>query len=133
MKLLLDSHALIWSLLDTAKLPAPVRKLMENPVNDVLVSSVSFWEIALKHALGKLVLENTSPEELKEKSIEAGFKLIALEPQDAASFHKLPKLEHKDPFDRMLVWQAIQGGYTLLARDPALRKYEVHGLTVRWR
>jgi PIN domain nuclease of toxin-antitoxin system len=132
MKLLLDSHTLIWALIEPARLPAKVSLSLSDSKNEVSVSAVSFWEIALKVALGKLMLENVSPEGLRAKSLETGFNLLPLDPVDAASFNGLPRMGHKDPFDRMLVWLAIRGGYTMVSGDAGLRVYEAHGLKMMW-
>lgn len=128
MKLLLDSHTLIWALIEPGKLPRKVSAILSDPENTVSVSAVSFWEIAIKTGLGKLSLEKTSPEDLRMKCLETGFHLLPLDPSDAASFNALPRMAHKDPFDRMLVWVAIRGGYTLVSHDEALSAYEKHGL-----
>jgi PIN domain nuclease of toxin-antitoxin system len=96
------------------------------------VSVVTFWEISLKFALGKIVLHGTTPQELPDAAIHMGFTLLALAPQDAATFHHLPRLQHKDPFDRLLVWQSIRQHLTLLSKDTDLRQYQPHGLQVLW-
>lgn len=132
MKLLLDSHAFLWAVMAPEKLGKKAHAALSTPVNEVFVSAVTFWELSLKHSLGKLILEGISPEELPGVAEEAGFSPLTLDPKHAAEYHRLPKLGHKDPFDRMLVWQAIQSGSTLLSKDPDIKPYTKHGLKLLW-
>ena len=106
--------------------------VLSTPGNEVFVSAVTFWELSLKHSLGKLILEGVSPEELPEVAEEAGFTLLPLDPKHASEYHRLQKLGHKDPFDRMLLWQAIRSNATLLSKDPDIKTYTKHGLKLMW-
>jgi PIN domain nuclease of toxin-antitoxin system len=129
MKLLVDTHYLLWALIDPGKLDSVAREALENAQIPKVVSAVSFWEISIKFALGKLHLSGTTPEEICAVAEESGFEQIALDPDVAATAHRLPAGgEHRDPFDRMLVWQAIQQDYTLLSADTRVALYEPHGL-----
>ena len=132
MKLLLDSHAFLWAVMDPEKLSKKVRTAVSSPANEVSVSAVTFWELSLKHSLGKLILEGVSPEELFVVAQEAGFNLLSLDPKQASEYLQLPKLAHKDPFDRMLVWQAIASGSTMISKDPSMRAYTNQGLRLMW-
>lgn len=133
MKLLLDTHALLWSLIEPGRLSATARTRIEDPHAQVAVSAVSFWEIAIKTNLGKLTVAGASPETLLEAAQQQGFDLLPLEPRLAATFSKLPlDPQHRDPFDRMLVWQAISQGYTLVSRDRKITNNTQSGLTVLW-
>lgn len=132
MKLLLDSHAFLWAVMAPEKLGKKAYAALTTPGNEVFVSAVTFWELSLKHYLGKLILEGISPEELPGVAEEAGFTLLTLDPKHAAEYHWLPKLAHKGPFDRMLVWQAIQSGSTLLSKDPDIKACTKHGLKLLW-
>ena len=114
------------------KLSCHARATILNAANDIHVSVVTFWEVSLKFALGKIELQDITPEELPDVAIQMGFTLLTLAPQDAATFYQLPRFQHKDPFDRMLVWQSICQNLTLLSKDPALRQYQPHGLRVLW-
>ena len=114
------------------KLGRKARAALSTPGNEIFVSAVTFWELSLKQSLGKLILEGISSEELPEAAEEAGFILLPLDPRHAAEYHRLPKLGHKDPFDRMLVWQAIRTGATLLSKDPEIKAYSDHGLKLMW-
>lgn len=132
MKLLPDTHVFLWSLLETAKLSADARLALAEPANEVLVSAVTFWEIAIESSLGRLELHGIRPEDLPMEARTAGYTTTALDPETAASSHALPLGDHRDPFDRLLVWQAIRAGWTLVSRDRAISGYEPDGVRLLW-
>jgi PIN domain nuclease of toxin-antitoxin system len=132
MNCLLDTHVFLFSLFSPSALSRKAHAILKEPENEVLVSAVTFWEISLKHALGKLRLEGVRADEMPEHCARMGFDTIGLTPQEAAGYHKLPVLKHKDPFDRMLIWQAIQRNIPLLSRDKNFSQYENLGLKVIW-
>lgn len=133
MKLLLDTHALLWSIIEPDRLSPEARSAITDPASHVVVSAVSFWEISIKTALGKLRLEEVTPEQLVDCAQQQGFELLPLDPRLAASFSRLPVApQHRDPFDRMLVWQAISLGYTLVSRDRKIAANSQAGLRVLW-
>lgn len=133
MNLLLDTHAVLWVAMDPSRIPPKVAAVLKDRGNDVIASSVSLWEIALKMQLGKLRLEGCTPEDLPDALARMDIATVALDPADAASFYRLPREAHRDPFDRMLVWQAIRSGRHLVTADAALKAYETHGLRILWR
>lgn len=96
------------------------------------MSSITFWEISLKYSLGKLTL-GCKPENLVKITDGMGFAKIPLTPEEAALFHQLPWLAHKDPFDRMLIWQAIASDLTLISVDSHFENYGQFGLQVIWK
>jgi PIN domain nuclease of toxin-antitoxin system len=130
MNYLLDTHTLIWILITPKKLPTKVSELMSR-AKSVYVSTISLWEISLKYSLNKLELKGVIPEEIPDYVERTGFQIVTINPEIASTFYKLPRL-HKDPFDRMLVWQAIKGNYTLVSSDKELKEYEKYGLSVVW-
>lgn len=133
MKLLLDTHALLWSIIAPEQLSPAARNAITDPASQVAVSAVSFWEISIKSALGKLTLQGTTPEALVDAAQQQGFDLLALDPRLAASFSKLPlDPQHRDPFDRMLCWQAMSLGYTLVSRDRKIAANPEAALRVLW-
>ena len=132
MRYLLDTHSFLWTLFSPGKLSTPARKEIQNRENDVAVSVVSLWEISLKYSLGKLELVNTEPEDLPLVSQEMGIAILRLEPHEASSFHKLPKLAHKDPFDRLIIWQAIERKMVLISKDRSFGDYMKCGLKTYW-
>jgi PIN domain nuclease of toxin-antitoxin system len=132
MRYILDTHSFLWSLFSPEKLSTWARKEIRDRENEVALSVVTFWEISLKYALGKLELPNTEPDELAEAAEEMGLDILLLRPVEAASFHKLPRIAHKDPFDRLIIWQAIQHKMTLISRDRQFKVYGQFGLKSRW-
>ena len=128
MTFLLDTQAFLWSAMAASKLPASIQQILKDTENEICVSAVCFWEISIKYALGKLDLKNVRPGQMPEVATEMRFVLQALDPLDAASYWQLPKTLHKDPFDRMLVWQSIRQNWTLVSRDRELTAYEPAGL-----
>src|SRR4051812_11622572 len=105
MNYLLDTQTFLWAAMRPARLSSRVRQILENSRSHVAVSVASFWEISLKYALGKLQLTGVSPEELVHSAEQMQFAIEPLEIQDVATSFKLPKGEHKDPFDRIIAWQ----------------------------
>ncbi len=129
MNYLLDTHILLWARLLPDKVPPRSRKIINDQLAVKFISPISVWEISLKYALGKLELSNYSPEQFLTSTLELGFQVLPSINEDFASFHRLPAVPgHKDPFDRMLIWQAIQSDMTFLSHDSQLPKYKIHGL-----
>ncbi len=130
MKYLVDTHVLVWSLTNKSKLSNKVRKILIEE-NNLLVSTVSLWEISLKYSLGKLHMDGMTPEEFFMEAEKTGFKFTSFSNREAISFHRLERL-HKDPFDRMIIWQCISNGMTLLSKDNRMIDYEKFGLHLIW-
>ncbi len=132
MKFLLDTHTFLWSLLDNDKLSKTASDILANPENDVMVSAITYWEVSLKYALGKLELFGLLPDELPDYTRQLGFAVLPLASEDAATFYKLPLGKHKDPFDRLIIWQAIRQRIPLISKDKNFPSYRAHGLNVIW-
>lgn len=132
MNYLLDTHALIWLIIEKDKLSFKTKQIIENPINTVFVSAISFWEIALKSSIGKLELQNILPEDLPALVVKSGFELLSLSANESSSFNKLNAIHHKDPFDRMLIWQAIQLDLILITKDKTIVLYKSEGLKTTW-
>ncbi len=120
MILLLDAHALLWWLADDAALNEGARDAIANPINDVLVSAATIWEIEIKRTLGKL----SAPGGLVDALEAVGFGSLPITSSDAERAARLPA-HHRDPFDRMLVAQAQRLEATIVTRDPSFDAYEV--------
>ena len=124
MRILLDTCEFLWLVSGDAKLSASVASAVRDPQNQVFLSIVSFWEISLKHNLGKLPLPQSPAQFVplqREKHLIAP---LTLEETAVAQLSGLPAL-HRDPFDRMLVCQAQAHGLTLASSDPLVRQYPV--------
>jgi PIN domain nuclease of toxin-antitoxin system len=133
MTYLLDTHAFIWSTLKTAKLSKNVKEIILNRNNEICVSTVTFWEISLKTSIKKLSFEKIDIKDFPRYAKEMGFTIMALKETETITFHELPSKEnHKDPFDRMLVWQAITNDMVLINKDNLLKQYKENGLKIIW-
>ncbi len=132
MNLLLDTHVFLWSLFTPEKLSEAITRKKKSPKNDVAVSVVTFWEISLKFALGKLELIGVKPEDLPDFADQMNLETLPITAAEASSFHRLPRLSHKDPFDRIIIWQAIQREMTLVSKDRDFKSYRQFGLRTLW-
>jgi PIN domain nuclease of toxin-antitoxin system len=121
VKLLLDTHVLLWWLADDARLGAQARELIADPGNDVLVSAVSLWEIAVKTRIGKLV---ASLDDILNVMRESGFIRLGLEDTHLRALMALP-LHHRDPFDHLLMAQAMAERAVFCSNDVNVEKYSV--------
>jgi len=129
---LVDTHVFLWVLLSPQKISKRVKELLLDPDVTKLISAVTFWEISIKFSLGKIDLKGVLPEKLPALAKDTGFEFLNLDCETAANFHNLPKLDQKDPFDRMLAWQAIRNECILLTADKDFAQYKEHGLEVAW-
>ena len=120
MRLLLDTHVLVWWRDDFPHLSERAKAEITNSINEILVSTATLWEIVIKRALGKLIF----PEDLEDVLREESFGLIPISFQHLRRVELLPKL-HRDPFDRMLIAQALTEGAPLVTNDHALLAYGV--------
>ncbi|MBI4038916.1 type II toxin-antitoxin system VapC family toxin [Candidatus Daviesbacteria bacterium] len=130
MSYLVDTHIFLWSLFSPKKISKKIIEILIDPKLTKVVSSVTFWEISLKYQLGKLDLTNVYPDQLPGIAKNTGFEILSLDADIASSFFKLPKLKNQDPFDRMLIWQAISKDYTLLTQNKDFALYQECGLKI---
>ncbi len=119
MRLLLDTHALLWWLADEG-LAEHARNAIADPANMVIVSAASAWEISIKKALGKLV----APDDLERQLDEGGFTPLPISIAHGIAAGQLPR-HHDDPFDRMLIAQAFAEGLTVVTHDKRFSDYDV--------
>ena len=124
MRLLLDTHVLLWWREDSPNLSVRARAEITDPINEILVSTATLWEIVIKRGLGIL----TFPDDLEGVLREESFSLIPIGFQHLRRLELLPKL-HRDPFDRMLIAQALTEGAPLVTNDHALLAY---GIPTLW-
>ncbi|MBK8754214.1 MAG: type II toxin-antitoxin system VapC family toxin [Candidatus Competibacteraceae bacterium] len=132
MKCLLDTHVFLWAVFSPEKLSANAKSLIQDGENFLFLSTISFWEISLKYGLGKLELTGCVPEELPEVASAMQLELLHPSPEDMASFHRLPRVAHKDPFDRLIIWQTLQNKLHLVSKEQRLSEYQPLGLKVVW-
>ena len=131
MNYLLDTHTFIWAVTEEENLSKKVRTVVEDGQNAIYVSAISFWEIALKFSYGKLDIFG-SPADLMEAAIKIGFKTIPISETECSTYHLLDATWHRDPFDRMLIWQALRQNLTLITKDSDIEKYKSVGLKTLW-
>ncbi len=127
---LLDTHYMLWTIADSKKLSKKVKEIITDPDNSIIVSTISFWEVSLKSSLGKLEITGFAAEDLPDACLKMGFEIVTLSAKDSSTYHMLKAVYHKDPFDRMLIWQAIQKNYSMISVDENVKKYVSEGLKI---
>ena len=127
MKLLLDTHTFLWFIMGNPDLSVNARVLMENQTNEKYLSVASLWEIAIKVGIGKLILSTPFDTLIPQQLSVNGFELLNLEIPHAGALINLP-LHHRDPFDRLLIAQAIVEQMQILSIDSAFDAYQVQRL-----
>ena len=120
MRLLLDTHILLWSVFEPSKLSLSFQESIAKPENMVSVSIVSLWEIAIKQSLGRLTIPDVFFDKIQNGGI---FELLLMQPSHIHQYRRLPLL-HRDPFDRMLIAQAQQEHLILVTGDEKILKYD---------
>ncbi len=121
MKLLLDTHLLLWAAGNPGRLSRAARALIENPDNELIFSAASLWEIAIKRSLGRDDFR-ADPRLLLRGLLDNGYLELPVTSEHALALDDLPAI-HKDPFDRILVAQATVEGMVLLSTDPVVARY----------
>jgi PIN domain nuclease of toxin-antitoxin system len=124
MRILLDTQCWLWMLLSPERFSARARALVEAHENDLYLSAASAWEIAIKHALGKLRLPDPPAVYVPDRAAALGVRSLPIEQPHALHVATLPA-HHRDPFDRMLVAQAQLDDLPILTADPIIRAYDV--------
>ena len=133
MKYLLDTHVFLWSFLDTKRIRQKTLEIIADEENEIFVSPISFWEIAIKNQTKKINLEGINILHLPHIADEYNFTILNPEPYDYISIGQIPQKEnHHDPFDRMLIQQAIRNDLVLISKDEKFPQYEENGLQLMW-
>lgn len=129
MKYLIDTHILIWLAVSPEKVPKKAFEIIENPMNDISISTVSLREIAIKIAIKKLDLQGLEIDDLVQICDEQNIKIVQLPVSAVKQYCAIPmKEKHRDPFDRALIAMCISDDYVLLSHDGKLGLYEQDGL-----
>ncbi len=121
MNLLLDTHVALWAITDSPKLPKKGREMIESPKSSVWISAATVWEIAIKHGLGRGDMPVSSQDALRYFR-DSGYRFLPIEPEHAAAVEDLAA-HHGDPFDRILVAQALVEPMRLITHDPMVARY----------
>ncbi|MBW3543847.1 MAG: type II toxin-antitoxin system VapC family toxin [Planctomycetes bacterium] len=124
MRLLLDTHVFLWYITADPKLPTNFRTAIQDPANDVYLSVASVWEAVIKHALGKLRLPGPPAGYLPQQRDAHGIASLPVDEAAMPPLASLPPL-YRDPFDRLLVAQALQHGLTVATVDPEVTAYSI--------
>lgn len=128
MNILLDTCSFLWLVSGSPELSSNARRMFEDPANDVYLSVASAWEIIVKHNLGKLPLPEPPHDFIKNNRIRHRIETLSLDEAAVLQLTRLPEY-HKDPFDRIIICQAIAGGMTILTPDTHISSYPVR---VEW-
>jgi len=121
VRVLLDTHIALWAVTDSPQLPGVAREIITAPANEVWVSAVSIWEIAIKHALGRGGMPISGSEAVHWFTL-SGYRDVPISSSHAAAVDALPPI-HGDPFDRMLVAQAQMEPFRLITHDEVIARY----------
>ena len=124
MRLLLDTHAFLWFLLDDPQLSSTARALVVDPTNDIEVSPATYWEIAIKISLGKYELPEPYGLFIEREMATNNFRILPIEPKHTAALINLP-FHHRDPFDRLMIAQAIVERIPIATVDVAFDAYPI--------
>lgn len=124
MKILLDTHIFLWFISGDTRLSTDIRDAIRDSDNEVYLSAISIWEAIIKYQLGKLPLPEHPETYLPRQRDLHQISSLVLDESSVIQLAKLPSL-HRDPFDRMLICQALQNGLTIATVDPAVRAYPV--------
>jgi PIN domain nuclease of toxin-antitoxin system len=124
-----DTHILLWSFTETARLSGNVKSIILDENNDIYYSPVSLWEISIKYRLKKLNLNGGTPEIFYEALKNSYYLRKEIDDASIITHYNLPMF-HKDPFDRLLIWEAIRNDFTLLSFDHKIALYESEGLKI---
>jgi len=124
VRLLLDTHALLWFHLGDARLSVPARAAIDDLGNQKLVSPASFWELAIKISAGKYALNVPYEDFIRMAVFDNDFEILPVEPRHTAAIIALP-FHHKDPFDRLLIAQAMVEGASIVSVDSKFDPYPV--------
>lgn len=124
MNYLIDTHIFLWIVTDDPRLTAPAREIYLDPGNTILLSIVSIWEIAIKRSLGKISLDGTLESFIREHVLGSDIGILKLEVKHFYPLESLP-FHHRDPFDRLIISQAIQNNLTIVTVDRSFDPYPV--------
>jgi PIN domain nuclease of toxin-antitoxin system len=128
---LIDTHIIYWLYTNSEKLSFAEKEIIASQLTDIYVSPISLMEIATKFGRGKADLHGWNPERVLQQLYEDGIQMLPLYPEDAISYYHLTwHKDHRDPFDRMLAYQAIRNNLTFITHDGKMSRYAKDGLVV---
>ena len=131
MNYLVDTHVLLWSIIDPGQLSKNISKLLIDEKNVIYYSPMNLWEISIKYSTKKLDLNGITPEDFFKEIDNSFYICKKINNNDVISNYKLP-IYHKDPFDRFLIWEAIKNDLILMSVDNKMDLYKTEGLKVQY-
>lgn len=129
MKCLVDTHILLWAFIEPEKLSKNISQILLDENNDIFYSPINLWEISIKYSIKKLDLKGITPKEFLEELNDSYFLCKNISNIHLATSYELP-IYHKDPFDRFLIWEAIQNDFVFISADKKMDLYTKEGLKV---
>ena len=129
MKYLVDTHILLWAFIEPKQLSKNSSKILLDEDNDIYYSPINLWEISIKYALKKLNLKGITPDDFFDELNDSYFLCKKTENMNLITNYKLP-IFHKDPFDRLLIWESIQNDFIFISVDKKMELYKKEGLKV---
>jgi len=132
MKYLLDTHVFLWAISNKSELSKKALSILKSENNEIFVSSVTLWEIAIKTRISKLKIDGISVQDLPKIIKKLDFEIIELNGDDAISYKYCKENTHKDPFDRMLIQQSINRKIPIISKDKEFKKFIPFGLELIW-
>lgn len=128
---LLDTHIFLWMVTEPEKLSRKIKNIVSDKSNVLYLSVASLWEISLKYSLDKIKVPDYPEKFLLKELQELNINILPISPYEALSVYKLPHI-HKDPFDRILIIQAVLNNLVFISNDKVLRKYNLDNLNILW-
>lgn len=130
-KFVVDTHIFLWLIFSPENIATTKMNVLKNPNHLIGISCISFWEISIKFNLGKMELYGYLPSDLPRLAEQMELEILPIDYSIMANFYQLKKVEkHKDPFDRLIIWQCISQNYTLISHDTKFPEYQKMGLKI---
>jgi PIN domain nuclease of toxin-antitoxin system len=128
-KYIIDTHILLWLIFKPDQIKKSKLVILEDTDNEIFATSISFWEISLKYGLGKLDLQGLEPKDIPIVTKEMGIEILEIHHELMSSYNELPQVKnHKDPFDRIMIWHCIKNNCFFVTQDSKLEDYQKFGL-----
>ncbi len=122
---IIDTHILLWLIFEPDQIKKSKLAVLQDTSNEIFATSISFWEISLKYSLDKLDLQGLGPGDIPRVTQEMGIEILDISHESMSSYNELPKVKnHKDPFDRIIIWHCIKNNFCFITQDSKLGDYQ---------
>lgn len=126
---IIDTHILLWLIFEPDQIKESKLAVLQDTGNKIFATSISFWEISLKYSLGKLDLQGLRPADISRVTQEMGIDILDISHESMSSYNELPQVKnHKDPFDRIIIWHCIKNNFYFVTQDSKIEEYQKFGL-----